>query len=146
VITVERVVHADTTDVWAVLADGWLYPLWVTGASRMREVDPEWPQVGAQLHHSVGSWPVLIDDTTSSTRCEPGRRLSLQARAWPTGEATVDLRLEPDPEGTRVTMTEDATRGPGAFVPAFVRKPLLRWRNDETLQRLALLVENRQAA
>ena len=25
--------------VWAVLADGWLYPVWVVGAARMREVD-----------------------------------------------------------------------------------------------------------
>jgi uncharacterized protein YndB with AHSA1/START domain len=145
-ITVERVVHADITDVWAVLADGWLYPLWVTGASRMREVDQDWPEVGARLHHSVGSWPVLIDDTTSATRCEPGRRLSLQARAWPTGEATVDLQLEPDPGGTKVTMTEDASRGPGRLVPGVVRKPLLRWRNEESLERLALVVENRQRA
>jgi hypothetical protein len=27
----------------AVLHDGWTYPVWVVGASRMRGVDPGWP-------------------------------------------------------------------------------------------------------
>ena len=51
---VDRVVNAEPSDVWAVLADGWLYPLWVVGASRMREVDDTWPGVGARLYHSAG--------------------------------------------------------------------------------------------
>jgi uncharacterized protein YndB with AHSA1/START domain len=144
--TVDRVVAADRTDVWAVLADGWLYPLWVVGASRMREVDDGWPEVGSRLHHSVGSWPLLIDDTTSVTRCEPGDTLSLRARAWPAGEAAVDIDLTPDPGGTLVTITEDAVSGPAALVPPPVRGPVIRWRNEEALQRLALLVENRQAS
>ena len=62
---VTRTVLAVPDQVWGVLADGWLYPLWVVGASRMREVDDHWPAVGARLHHSVGAWPALIDDTTS---------------------------------------------------------------------------------
>ena len=54
--------------VWEVLADGWLYPVWVVGASRMREVDDHWPAEGAKLHHSVGTWPALLDDTTVGGR------------------------------------------------------------------------------
>ena len=54
-----RVMNATPDQVWEVLSDGWLYPLWVVGASRMREVDDAWPALGARLHHSVGTWPLL---------------------------------------------------------------------------------------
>ena len=52
--TNSRVVQAPPEKVWEVLSDGWLYPLWVVGASRMRAVDEHWPALGARLHHSVG--------------------------------------------------------------------------------------------
>jgi uncharacterized protein YndB with AHSA1/START domain len=146
VTTVDRVVNAEPADVWAVLADGWLYALWVVGAARMREVDDSWPAVGARLHHSVGTWPMLVDDTTSVLEVEPGRRLKLRARAWPAGEAEVELRLDATSGGTAVTMVEDAVSGPGALVPKPLRDPMLKLRNVEALQRLALLVENRQVA
>ena len=80
-----RVVKASPDQVWEVLADGWLYPLWVVGASRMREVDDTWPAPGSRLHHSVGVWPALIDDTTVVVAVTPGRLLSLRARGWPAG-------------------------------------------------------------
>ena len=83
--TLSKTVDATPEQVWEILADGWLYPLWVVGASRMRDVDDNWPEVGAQLHHSVGTWPVLLDDTTEVTECRPMRGLKLRARAWPTG-------------------------------------------------------------
>jgi uncharacterized protein YndB with AHSA1/START domain len=144
VTSVDRVMTAEPADVWAVLADGWLFPLWVVGATRMREVDDTWPQVGSRLHHSVGTWPMLVDDTTTVVEVEPGRRLLLRARAWPAGEAEVELRLDATGGGTAVTMVEDAVSGPGSWVPPPVRSPMLRWRNVEALRRLALLVENRQ--
>jgi uncharacterized protein YndB with AHSA1/START domain len=143
VISVDRVVRSQPGEVWKVLADGWLYPLWVVGASRMREVDRGFPEPGTCLHHSVGSWPALVDDTTTVEEAEPSRRLRLRARAWPAGEAHVEIDLAPDSGGTRVTLTEDAVSGPGTLVPQLVRAPLLRWRNTESLRRLALLVENR---
>lgn len=130
--------------VWEVLADGWLYPIWVVGASRMREVDDHWPTVGAKLHHSVGTWPMLLDDTTSVVSAEPHRELVLTARGWPMGEARVTLTLAPEgPDGTRVTITEQAVNGPGALVPRFVADPGIAWRNTETLRRLAYLAERR---
>jgi uncharacterized protein YndB with AHSA1/START domain len=146
VTTVDRVVNAEPGDVWAVLADGWLYALWVVGAARMREVDDTWPAVGARLHHSVGNWPVLIDDTTSVLEVEPGRRLKLRVRAWPAGEGEVELRLDATSDGTVVTMVEDAVAGPGVLVPKPLRDPVLKWRNVEALRRLALVVENRQVS
>lgn len=140
-----RLVHATPQQVWEVLADGWLYPLWVVGASRMRDVDDHWPAVGAQLHHSVGVWPLLLDDTTEVTDAHPESLLAVRARAWPTGEAQVTLRLRPQGAETEVEIEENAVSGPGALVPGLVEDPLLGWRNTETLRRLALLVEGRES-
>ncbi len=141
--TTTRTVSATHEQVWEVLADGWLYPLFVVGASRMRDVDESWPAVGARLHHSVGTWPLLIDDTTEVLEVEEGRRLLLKARGWPAGEAHVDISLRPDGDATLVTMEEDATAGPGVLVPKPLRDAQLHWRNVEALRRLAFLVEGR---
>ncbi|MCW2792779.1 MAG: hypothetical protein JWO76_1877 [Nocardioides sp.] len=138
-----RIMHATPDQVWEILADGWLYPLWVVGASRMREVDDEWPAVGARLHHSVGSWPLLIDDTTEVLDVHPGTMLKLKARAWPTGAAGVTLHLRPSGVETEVVMEEDAIEGPGRLLPKPMRDPLLSWRNVEALRRLAYLCERR---
>ena len=141
--TTTRPVSATPEQVWEVLADGWLYPLFVVGASRMRDVDESWPAVGARLHHSVGTWPLLIDDTTEVLEVEEGRRLLLKARGWPAGEAHVEISLRPDGDSTLVTMKEDATAGPGVLVPKPLRDPQLHWRNIEALRRLAFVVEGR---
>jgi uncharacterized protein YndB with AHSA1/START domain len=141
--TTTRTVSATPEQVWEVLADGWLYPLFVVGASRMREVDDTWPAVGSRLHHSVGTWPLLIDDTTEVLEVEEGRRLLLKARGWPAGEAHVEISLEPSGDTTVVTIVEDATAGPGLLVPKPARDVQLHWRNVETLRRLAFVVEGR---
>jgi hypothetical protein len=143
--TYRRTIHASPDQVWEVLADGWLYPLFVVGAARMRDVDDDWPAPGAELHHSVGAWPALIDDSTSVTAANPPTVLTLRARAWPSGEADVTFRLEPRGIDTEVVLEEDAASGPLRLIPSPVRTPLLRWRNTETLRRLALLVEGRAA-
>lgn len=142
--TNRRTLDASPTQVWEVLSDGWLYPLFVVGASRMREVDDHWPELGAQLHHSVGVWPGLVDDTTEVRRCEPGSLLELRARAWPAGEAHVTIRLESSGFETEVSITEDAVSGPGRLVPKPLREVQLAWRNAETLRRLAYLAEGRR--
>ena len=134
---------ASPSAVWDVLADGWLYPLWVVGASRMREVEGEWPEVGAMLHHSLGAWPLLIDDTTEVTASQPSQLLCLRGRGWPVGEVDVEIRLRPVGGGTEVVIDEDAAAGPGVLVPKPVRGLTFRWRNVETLRRLAYLAERR---
>lgn len=141
----ERTMAATTDEVWDVLADGWLYPLWVVGASRMREVDGHWPDVGSRLHHSVGTWPLLVDDETEVVEVTPGAFLSVRAQARPTGTAMVSIRLEPLGAETRVVMEEDLVKGPGALVPKPVRELGLRWRNVESLRRLAFIAERRRA-
>lgn len=139
-----RVVAAPPERVWDVLADGWLYPTWVVGASRMRDVDDTWPQVGSRLYHSVGVWPALLDDHTEVLECEPGRRLVLRARAWPAGEARVEMELHPADGGTEVVMREDATSGPGTLMPKPLRDAQLTWRNTESLRRLSFIAEHRR--
>jgi uncharacterized protein YndB with AHSA1/START domain len=143
--TVERVLQTTPEHVWDVLSDGWLYPLWVVGATRMREVDHDWPSVGSRIHHSVGVWPLVLDDDTEITACEPSQLLELRAKAWPfLGEADVRLELAAEGDGTRVTMTEDAVTPPGTLVPKPIRSPGIQWRNTESLRRLAFLAERRQ--
>ncbi len=140
-----REVEASPDKCWSVLADGWLYPLWVVGATRMRDVEESWPGVGAKLHHSVGAWPFVLDDDTEVMASEPPRRLVLRARAWPAGEAHVDIRLKELAGGrrTEIRMEEKAAGGPGRLVPAPLENALVGWRNGEALQRLALLIEGR---
>jgi uncharacterized protein YndB with AHSA1/START domain len=143
VSTTSRPVAATPEQVWEVLSDGWLYPLFVVGASRMRAVDDTWPAVGSRLHHSVGTWPLLIDDTTEVLDVDEGRRLLLLARGWPAGQAHVDISLQPSGDTTVVTITEDATAGPGTLIPKPLRDAQLHLRNVEALRRLAFVVEGR---
>lgn len=143
-VTTSRTITTTPDEVWKVLADGWLYPLWVVGASRIREVDDTWPAQGSRIHHSVGLWPALIDDNTEVTHAVPGSELRLRARGWPVGEADVRIRLSPSGPATEVSIDEDVVAGPGRLVPPPLRGLTLRWRNVETLRRLAYLAERRR--
>lgn len=138
-----RTIKASPDKVWQTLSDGWLYPLWVVGATRMRDVDEAWPAVGSRLHHSAGVWPLVIDDDTEVLDVEPGSRLRLRARAWPAGEAEVLITLTPQDGETLLEMREDAVRGPGKLVPLPIRAPMIGWRNVEALRRLAAIAERR---
>lgn len=138
-----RVMHCRPADVYAVLADGWTYPVWVVGAARARQVDPGWPDPGTRIHHAVGVWPLLLHDTTQARASKPPHLLQLRARAWPTGEAHVEFRVDPHDEGTVVTLDERVVSGPAALVPGPLEAALLKWRNTETLRRLAFISEGR---
>jgi uncharacterized protein YndB with AHSA1/START domain len=142
-VVTRRRIQADPGTVFGVISDGWTFPSWVVGASRIRAVEEDFPAPGTRLHHSVGVWPLMIQDHTEVTRCDPGKRLVLLARAWPAGEAIVDIELEPDGDGTLVTMREDAVGGPGRLIPQPIRAVGLKIRNEETLRRLASLAERR---
>lgn len=142
-LEVTRTIDATAEQVWAVLADGWSYPSWVVGASRMRAVTENWPAQGSQLHHSAGIWPLVTNDQTVSLESEPPLRLRLQAKGWPAGEATIELRIERQGDRSVVTMIEDASAGPGALVPKQLRQAVIAPRNKESLRRLAYIVEGR---
>jgi hypothetical protein len=138
-----RVLRCTPEDVFEVLGDGWLYPSWVVGASRMREVDETWPMAGAELHHSVGVWPALINDKTVVEEFVPSRLMVMRARGWPVGEARVRFEVKPRDEQAVVRIQEEAIAGPATLVPRVLMDILLHWRNAETLHRLAYLAEGR---
>ena len=138
-----KVMACDASDVFAVLRDGWLYPSWVVGASRVRNVDANWPDVGSRLEHSVGVWPALVSDHTRVEAVQTDQLLQLMARAWPAGQARVRIELAPHTDGVLVQIHEDAVAGPGALLPKALRSPILDWRNTETLRRLAFIAEHR---
>jgi hypothetical protein len=53
------------------------------------------------------------------------------------------ITLNPDGAQSRVEIKEDATAGPGTLVPEPLKGVSLKWRNTETLRRLAYVVEGR---
>jgi uncharacterized protein YndB with AHSA1/START domain len=143
---VELVINATPQQVYEVLADGWTYSDWVVGSAHIRAVDPGWPAAGTAIHHKVGPWPVSIKDRTHAVVSDPPHRLVLRARAWPMGEATVDMVLQDAGSGrTLVKMLEDAEAGPMQWVQNKLNDLLLHHRNNESLHRLADLAERRAA-
>ena len=144
VASVTHRVAASPSDVWSVLADGWLYATWVVGASRIRAVEPGWPAAGTAVHHSFGVWPLVINDDTTVVSADPGRELVLRAQGWPLGAATVRVVLTADGPDTVVEIQEDATAGPGRMVPRPVRQLGVVPRNKEALRRLGFLAEGRR--
>ena len=46
-----------------------------------RDKDALWPAAGAVLHHSVGAWPLPINDKTTVKASAPGKSIELIARA-----------------------------------------------------------------
>lgn len=140
-----RTIQAPAEKVWEVLSDGWLYPVWVVGATRMRGVDSDWPQKGSRIHHSVGVWPATIDDHTEVLETDPGRYLRLRAHAWPMGEAEVQMTITAAGENSRVEIAETAVAGPARLIPRPVMHLMIRIRNVESLRRLAFIAEDRTA-
>jgi hypothetical protein len=144
--TVSRTMSATPEQVWDVLADGWSYPLWVVGAARIRDVDPSWPKTGARLHHSVGVWPLLLNDDTEVIESLANQVLRLRPNVWALGAAEVTITLSAVRGGTEVQMREAPVQGPGVLVPAPLITPLLDWRNHETLRRMSYLTERRPSS
>jgi hypothetical protein len=144
---VEKHVAAPPESVVEILRDGWSYAAWVVGASRIRSVDPRWPEAGSTIHHSAGAWPLVINDKTVSRSWDGVSRLELQAHGWPLGEARIRIEVLPDPAGgCTVRITEDAVRGPGTLMPKPLRDAVLVPRTVETHNRLALLAQGRGRA
>ncbi|GLZ43456.1 hypothetical protein Acsp05_70800 [Actinokineospora sp. NBRC 105648] len=92
--------------------------------------------MGTRIHHSVGAWPAVIQDSTRVLVAHPGSLLELEARVWPAGTAVVRLELAAVDGGTEVTMVERVVRGPMAVLPSRVLDVGLAARNREALGRL----------
>ena len=124
--------------VFEVLADPRLLANWVVGASRTRGLEGRWPEVGSLVHHTQ---LMLLNDTTSVVECDPPRRLRLEARARPLAIVDVDIKLEPDGDGTRIVLDERAIGGLAGAAPRAVSDLLIGLRNRETVRRLEWLAE-----
>lgn len=140
-IGVTHETSATPAQVWSVLSNGWLYASWVVGASRIRDVDATWPQEGSKIHHSVGVWPVLLNDETISVASSAGH-LELSAHGWPAGTARVKVHVEKSGAGSLLTMDEFAETPPFAWIPTNAQRVATAPRLKECLTRLALLAEN----
>jgi hypothetical protein len=143
-LTVTRDTTASRQAVWNVLADGWTYSQWVVGNSRMRAVDADWPAVGSKIHHSIGLWPVVINDDTTVESCKPLEELVLLAKTRPLGAARITLRLSDIPTGCRIEMAEVPASPPLRWLPDTVGLAAAWPRNRECTWRLAALAERRQ--
>ena len=140
-VSVTRDVAASRQRVWDVLADGWTYPQWVVGNSRMRAVDQNWPAPGSTIRHSIGIWPAVIDDETVAEDCVPLEEVVLLAKTGPANAARVTLRLSDIPNGCRVEMDEVGVRGPMSWIPHPMQAIAFWPRNHESLWRLGALAE-----
>jgi len=146
-LTVKRDTEASRERVWAVIADGWTYSQWVVGNSRMRAVDPNWPQVGSSIRHSVGVWPLLLDDLTVVQECVPKRELVLLAKGRPLGKARITIRLfDIIGGGCRIEMSEVPVGAPMGWVPQRLALAAAFPRNRECTWRLAAIAERRTPA
>ena len=143
-LTVKRDTTATRQQVWDVIADGWTYSQWVVGNSRMRAVDPNWPEPGSTIHHSIGIWPALLDDSTVVLSAEPTRELVLLANGRPFGKARITLRLfDLDNGGCRIEMAEVPVSAPLSWLPDRLSLTAAFPRNRECTWRLAALAELR---
>lgn len=145
-IDITHRVRATAAELFAVLADGWSFAGWVVGASHIRAVDPGWPALGTRIHHSIGPWPVSIQDTTTVLAVEPDTRMELDAKLWPVGAARIRIELTPLPDGAEVHFAEELVRGPGRILPGMVQAPLLKPRNHESVRRLEAMALGRARA
>ena len=131
--------------VWGVLADPPTYEQWVVGNKRIRHHDPNWPEPGAEFHHTVGFGPLAVKDKTVALEAIPPRRLVMQVRALPVGVGIVTFELEDAGSGTLVRMREKADSGPAKRLAPVVDR-LIHLRNAETLRRLRRCAEARHRA
>ena len=131
-------IHIDTAPerVFAVLADWRSYGDWVVGSRFMRGADPGFPAAGTRFHHQVGVGPLHINDHTKVLEVHQPDKLVLRAKARPLGTAIVDITIEPEGEGSKVTIRED----PGDLWDEDVHQLLARisrrhtWMHTEKLQ------------
>jgi uncharacterized protein YndB with AHSA1/START domain len=122
--------------VWEVLTDGGRYAEWVVGTDHIRDVDDSFPAVGGRLHYTVGRGPLRHDGHTEVLSVDTGKRIELEAHAWPLGTARIVLRLTDGHPGCTVEIEEHPRRGLASTLNNPVLDLMVKLRNVETLRRL----------
>jgi len=142
VVRVQSRTAATPQQVWECLADPYSYAQWVSGTAAVTGADRSWPDIGAELRHRFGPWPLRFADHTTVLACDPPRRLLLRAGARPFGVVRAELRLTDDGAGTVVELREQLTDGPGLRWPRIGHA--VQWlRNRRSLSLLLALAERR---
>jgi len=142
----ERVMSASCAAVWAVLSDGTSYRNWVVGTSDIRRVDDGYPAKGKKLHYSVGVGPLRHEGDTEVLDVQEGRRLVLEAHAWPAGSMRIEIDLaEAAAGGCRVRIDERPSRGLARRLHNPIQDLVLHARNVECLRRLERLARQQAA-
>ena len=134
-------IEAPPERVFAVLAEPARYPEWVVGAREVRAAEERFPEPGASFAWEGGAGPFTLSDETTVVESEPPRRLVLEVRVSRLGTARIELTLEREAAGTRVTMVEAAERGAVLRAANAVADGILSLRNDRALERLKRLAE-----
>ena len=135
-----RTFSTSAATLFEVLVEPTTYPRWLVGAKQIRDVSPQWPQPGSFFKHTVGFGPVAISDRTTVRELQPPRLLVLFVRARPAIEAVVRFELTDVVGGCELVMTEQPV---GVYkLAAPVMQPLVKRRNDRSLQRLQDVVDS----
>lgn len=138
--TIERTFTITAKELFDAVTDPETYPRWLVGARKIRAVSPDWPSPNSHFEHTVGFGPIVIADTTSVIDVEPPRMLELLVRARPAVEAVVRFEVEPSPSGCTLRMTETPA-GIYKLISAMAQ-PLIRGRNERSLDHLASYLES----
>jgi hypothetical protein len=137
----EKLVHAPVEAVFAVLSDPRTYERFVVGSKRVRHFDPDWPDVDAAFHHTVGIGPLALRDKTVVHQCEPPTRLVVWPYIRPFVVTETVFALEPRGDDTLLRLDEYAVEGPLSHVWAGPLDGLMGLRNIVVARRLAELAE-----
>jgi uncharacterized protein YndB with AHSA1/START domain len=141
--SVSRTFHRSLTEVYDLLIDPRTYPSWLVGASDIRDVDDDWPQVGSKFHHRVGVAPFTLADSTELIAYERPHKLRLAVRARPLISAVVTFELVGGTDRCVVTMEEEPAVRPIGNIVRPVMDPLTHLRNHLSLKRLDQCLSDR---
>lgn len=134
-------IDAEPETVFDVLSEPKNYSQWVVGSREIRNADVSWPRPGSRFGHTVGMPPLELRDDTEVLEIEPPSRLELLVHARPLPDAHVQMLLEPERGGTRVTMIENLTHPLLNKLAGPLGHLAISLRNRESLRRLKLLSE-----
>jgi uncharacterized protein YndB with AHSA1/START domain len=137
----EIFIAASPQKVFELLSDPRTYAYWVVGSREIRAADPNWPEAATAFDHTVGVPPFVIKDDTRVLSALAPVMLELRANGGPLGSALITLQLQPEGNGTRVTMIEDPVERWRAIALGLPGHFLIKARNAESLRRLKQLGE-----
>ena len=137
----ETFIAAPPSRVYEVLSNPEHYGEWVVGSREIRSADSDWPAVGTRFRHASGPPVIGSEDDTTVTNTLAPVMLELHAQVRPYPGADVIMYLQPDADGTRVTMIEDPASAVLNVLIGPVGHGLIKLRNVESLRRLKELAE-----